>query len=64
MHPNILDIKGDTNGTSLPKLVSLVIQEHEKKQIEDWEIQIVEHKLNELTLNNTCNGNIFLLFQI
>ena len=64
MHQNILDIKGETDGTSIPKLVALVFQELGINQREEWEIQIVEHKLSELTLNNTCKGNIFLLFQI
>ena len=64
MHQNILDIKEETDGKSLPKLAALVFQELGINQWEEREIQIVEHKLREITLNNTCRGNIFLLFQI
>ena len=57
MKTNVLDMKGETDGTNLSEIIRLVFQEFGVQNEDDKALQIVEYKLNVLTMNDTWNGN-------
>ena len=63
MQTYVQDMKGETDKMDLSKIIMLVFQELGLQNEEDRELQIVEYKLNELTLNIHQNGNLALLLE-
>ena len=57
MKTNVLDMKGETDGMNLSEIIRLVFQEFGVQNEDDKALQIVEYKLNVLTMNDTWNGN-------
>ena len=63
MQTYVQDMKGETDKMDLSKIIMLVFQELGLQNEEDRELQMVEYKLNELTLNIHQNGNLALLLE-
>ena len=63
MQTYVQDMKGETDKMDLSKIIKLVFQELGLQNEEDRELQMVECKLNELTLNIHQNGNLALLLE-
>ena len=63
MQTYVQDMKGETDKIDLSKIIMLVFQELGLQKEEDRELQMVEYKLNEITLNIHLNGNLVLLLE-
>ena len=59
----VQDMKRETDKMDLSKIIMLVFQELGLQNEEDRELQMVEYKLNELTLNIHQNNNLALLLE-